>query len=252
MNLPFKEINNVKTLAVFILCIGILIVIPVYWFFLVPPAMELQEIHQDSYTATGYLAPGGYLNLEIDLGEESIQGYHNGAVNVLPNTTITQNGTIWPPQDLRVDQWPGSKEEIKYSSNGPLNKEMYLNIKVDIPNQTSLKGQTIPLNIRYDFNYPFQTGLTEVLGGTATNFETRTEVFQKTIQLKLNNEVMTQKDLEVISMNETWKKVLSVIIWIIDLLFLIFVFTDFEMVDKIKDKFKRFSVKILKSLKLIK
>ena len=156
--------------------------------------MELQEINQGSYTATGYLSPGGYLNLEIDLKDESIQGYHNGLVNILPNTTITQNGAIWPPEDSRIDQWPGSKEEIKYSSNGPLNKEMYLKIKINIPNQTNLKGQTIPINIRYDFNYPYQTEVTEVLGGTATNFETRTGVFQKTISLKLNNEVIRERD----------------------------------------------------------
>ncbi len=252
MNLPFKEINNIKTLAAFILCIGILIAIPVYWFLLVPPAMELQEINQGSYTATGYLSPGGYLNLEIDLKDESIQGYHNGLVNILPNTTITQNGAIWPPEDSRIDQWPGSKEEIKYSSNGPLNKEMYLKIKINIPNQTNLKGQTIPINIRYDFNYPYQTEVTEVLGGTATNFETRTGVFQKTISLKLNNEVITPDDLAVINMNESWKKILSGIIWIIDLLILIFVFTNFEVVEKIKTKFKDFSINVLKKFKIKK
>ncbi|MEN6593287.1 MAG: hypothetical protein ABFC12_08635 [Methanobacterium sp.] len=35
---------------------GILVSIPVYWFVLVPPALELQEFNQDSATVTGYLA----------------------------------------------------------------------------------------------------------------------------------------------------------------------------------------------------
>jgi hypothetical protein len=249
MNLPFKEINNLRTLAIFIICIVILIAVPVYWFFFVPPAMELQEINQGPFTATGYMAPGGYFNLELDLGKESIQGYHTGELNIVPNTTISQNGTIWQPEELRVDQWPGSKEKIKYASNNPLNKEMFLNIKINIPQQANLKGQTIPLNIKYYVNYPIQTGVTEVLGGTATNFEVKSDVIEKTVPIKLENKIITQKDMDIVTMNESWKKILSALIWLFDLIILIFFFTDFKIIETIKSKFKSFFARLYQKIK---
>jgi len=65
------NINNLPSLAVLIIYLAILIVIPVYWFFIVPSALELQEIYQDSFNASGYFAPGAYFNLTIDMDAES-------------------------------------------------------------------------------------------------------------------------------------------------------------------------------------
>lgn len=250
MNLPFKEISDVRLLIVFLLCIGFLIAVPVYWFFFVPPAVELQEISQDPFYASGYFAPGGYFNLELDLGRESIQGFHNGALNIIPNMTNSRNGTIWQPIELRIDQWPGSKEAIKYDSNSPLNKKMVLKInRIDIPEQTELKGQTIPLYIKYHVNYPVQTLSTEVLGGTATNFGFKTEYIERTIYIKLDNRIITQRDLEAINMNESWKKVLSLVLWVVDFLFILFFYTDFKVIDDIKTKFTSTLGKLSKRIK---
>ncbi len=251
MNIKYLKIKDIRSLIIFLLCIGILIGIPVYWFVLVPPALELQEINQSSYSASGYFAPGGYFNLEINLDKESIQGLHNGQLNIVPNITNSQNVSLWEPIEMRVDQWPGSKSEIKYSSSDPINQKMILIInKIDIPNGTELKGKTVPITVKYYVNYPVQTGLTEVLGGTITNFDVKTEVIQKTISVKLTNQVITQKDLDVIVMNESWKKIISLVIWIFDLLFLLLVFAEFEVIKNFKTNslnlLKRFFKRIRK------
>lgn len=74
--------------------------------------------------------------------------------------------SLWQPTDTRVDEWPGTKSEIKYSSNDPINKRMVLTIdRINIPNSTELKGKTVPITIDYSVNYPVQMGLTEVLWG---------------------------------------------------------------------------------------
>ena len=245
MKFKFIKIANVRSLIIFILCVGLLIGIPFYWFFLVPPALELQEINQSSYSASGYFAPGGYFYLKMSLGKQSIQGYNNGELNIIPNITTSQNVSLWNPIDIRVDQWPGSKSEIKYSSNSPINSNMYLIVeKIDIPNKTELKGQTVPINIKYSVNYPVQTDQTDILGGTITNFNVQTDTFEKNITLKLNNQVITPQDLEVINMNESWKKTLSLIIWIIDFLILIFLFMDLKIINDIKTKFRN-SIRII-------
>lgn len=231
---------------------GLLIGIPVYWFLLVPPALELQEINQTSYTASGYFAPGGYFNMKINLGKESILGYHNGALNIVPNITNPQNVSLWQPTEKRVDQWPGSKSEIKYSSNEPINQPMILIIdKIEIPNSTELRGKDVPVTIKYSMNYPVQTGLTEVLGGTITNFGLNTEIFEKNITVKLKNQVITPRDLEVISMNETWKKILSLIIWIFTLLFIILAYTKFEFINNFKTKSRNLLKKVVIELRKI-
>lgn len=240
MILDYLKIDDNRSKIIFLLCMVILIVIPVYWFFFVPPAMDLQEINQGTFNASGYFAPGGYFSLEIDLDKESIQGYHNGMLSIIPNITGARNGTIWQPMEFRVDQWPGSKEEIKYSSNMPLNTRMVLNIKkVDIPSQSELKGQTIPLYIKYQVNYPVQTINTEVLGGTVTNPGIKTETVERTIHIPLDNKMITPRDLEAINMNESWKKAFSLVIWIIDLIFILFIYTKFEVIDNIKASFTR-------------
>jgi len=80
--------------------------------------------------------------------------------------THSQNMSLWQPTDTRVDEWPGTKSEIKYSSNDPINKRTVLNInRINIPNSTKLKGKTVPITIEYTVNYPVQMGLTEVLWG---------------------------------------------------------------------------------------
>ena len=245
MDIKYLKIKDTRSLIIFLLCIGLLIGIPLYWFFLVPPALELQEINQSSYSVAGYLAPGGYFNLEINLGKESIQGYHNGELKIVPNITDAQNVSLWNPIEMRVDQWPGSKNEIKYSSNSPINKDMVLIIdKIDIPNNTALKGQTVPLTVKYSMNYPIQTGVTEILGGSITNFNMKTENFEKNISIKLNNQVITPKELEAINMNESWKKTLSLVIWIIDLLFFILFCTEFKVIEN----FKTNTLNLLKNL----
>lgn len=242
----YLKIDDLRSLIIFIICMVILIGIPVYWFALVPAPLQMQEINQSSYTATGYFAPGGYFTLKMDLGQESIHGYHNGVVNVAPNITDSQNVSLWEPaEDIRVDEWPGSKTEIKYSSNDPLNKEMFLTIdKIDIPNSTELKGKTVPVTVKYTVNYPIQNGMTEILGGSITNFDLNTEIYEKNITLKLDNHVVTQRDLEVISMNESWKKQLSLAIWIIDLLIIIFVFSKLIVVEKFRRNVSRLTSKI--------
>jgi hypothetical protein len=254
-NWKFLKIKDTWHLIIFILCMVLLIGIPVYWFLLVPPALELQDVNQSSYTASGYFAPGGYFSLNINLGKDSILGYHNGALNIIPNITNPQNQSLWQPTDERVDQWPGSKTEIKYSSSEPINQPMILQIdKVEIPNSTELKGKTVPITIKYSANYPVQTGLTEVFGGSITNFEVNTEYFEKNITVKLENQVITPRDLEVIGMNEIWKKVLSLIIWIFDLLFILLVFTKFEFITNFKTNsrnlIKKIVITIRKNLKI--
>lgn len=235
MKVKYLKIKDIKSLIIFILCVGILIGIPVYWFVLVPPALEPQEINQSSYSATGYFAPGGYFKLGIDLDKESIQGLHNGELSILPHIINQQNESLWQPMYLRVDQWPGSKSEIKYSSNDPINQGMVLTInKINIPSITELKGTTVPITIKYFINYPVQTGLTEVLGGTINNFDVKTEVIEKNISVKLDNQIITQKDRDIIVTNEPWKKIVSMVIWVIDLLILLLAFTDFKVIENFK------------------
>lgn len=249
-NIKYLKVKDIKSLIIFLFCIGLLIGIPFYWFFLVPPAPELQEINQSSYSVSGYLAPGGYFNLQINLGEQSIQGYHNGELNLIFNITNTQNVSLWNPTDTRVDQWPGSKSEIKYSSNSPINKNMVLIIdKINIPNETGLKGQTVPLNIKYSVNYPAQTDQTEILGGTITNFDMKTDYIEKNISIKLNNQMITQKQLDAINMNESWKKTLSLVIWIIDLLFFMFFCTEIKVIENFKTNSRNLIKKVIDRFK---
>jgi hypothetical protein len=241
------KIKDTRSLIIFIICMGLLIGIPIYWFLLVPPALELQEINQSSYTASGYFAPGGYFSVKVNLGKESILGYHNGALNIIPNITNPQNESLWQPTEKRVDQWPGSKSEIKYSSSDPITRHMILIINlVEIPNSTELKGKTVPITIKYSVNYPVQTGLTEVLGGSITNFGVNTEYYERNITVNLNNQVITPRDIEIISMNETWKKILSLVIWIFALLFILLVYTKFDFINNFKTK----SRNLLKKVKL--
>ena len=251
MKFKFFKIADFRSLIIFILCIGLLIGIPFYWFLLVPPALELEEINQSSYSASGYFAPGGYFNLKIDLGKQSIQGYNNGELKIFPNVTDSQNISLWILSDTGVDHWPGSKSEIKYSSNSPINKEMFVIVdKIEIPNNTELKGQTVPINIRYYANYPVQTDQTEILGGTITKFNVNTATFEKNITIKLDNRVISPHDLEVINMNESWKKILSLIIWIVALFILIFFFTDFKIIKDIKTKFKEFIIFLSEKIRI--
>lgn len=255
LNTKHLKIKDTRSLIIFIICMALLIGIPIYWFLLVPPALEVEEINQSTYSASGYFAPGGYFTIKINLGKESILGYHNGALNIIPNITSTENVSLWQPTDERVDQWPGSKSEIKYSSSDPINQPMILTInKVEIPNSTELKGKTVPVTIKYSVNYPVQTDLTEVLGGTITNFEVNTDYFEKNITMKLDNQVITQRDLEVIGMNEPWKKILSLVIWIFDLLFILLIFSKFEFIDNfkinIRNLFKKIVTRVRQILKI--
>lgn len=250
------NIEDTKSLIAFLLCVGILVSIPVYWFVLVPPALELQEINQRSYKATGYFAPGGYFKLEMNLDKESIKGLHNGQLNIIPHTINTQNESRWDPTEMRVDQWPGSKSEIKYSSQDPVNQMMILTIsKIDIPQRADLKGKIVPITIKYFVNYPVQTGLTEIIGGTITNFEVNTDVIEKNITIRLNDQVITQKELDTIEMNENWKKVTSLVVWIIDFLILLLVFTEFKVIKNFKTNslnwLKRVVNRIRKIIQLI-
>jgi hypothetical protein len=245
MKVKYLKIEDIKSLIIFIICVGILVNIPVYWFVLVPPALELQEFKQDSATVTGYLAPGGYFSVELDLGKDSIQGLHNGALFIAPHITNSQNMSLWQPIDTRVDEWPGTKSEIKYSSNDPINKRMVLNIdRINIPNSTELKGKTVPITIDYSVNYPVQMGLTEVLGGTITNFDVKTELIEKNISVALKNQVITQRDMDIVAMNEPWKKIVSLVIWIITLIIVLLVFTTFKFVEN----FKKNSLNLFKKI----
>jgi hypothetical protein len=244
MKVKHLKIDDARSLIAFILCVGILVGIPVYWFVLVPPALEIQEIHQGPFTATGYFAPGGYFNVQLNLDKDSIQGLHNGALFIAPHITNSQNVSLWQPTDTRVDQWPGTKSEIKYSSSDPINKRMFLTIdRINIPNSTELKGKTVPITIQYSVNYPVQIGLTEVLGGTITNFDVKTEVIERNLTIKLGNKVITSRDKEIIVANELWKKIVSLVVWIISLLIILLVFTTFKFVENFKrkcqDLFKR-------------
>ena len=242
----YLKIDDLRSLMIFIICMGILIGIPIYWSVFVPPALESQKIDQSPYTITGYFAPGGYFKLDINLAKESIQGYHNGALKVMPNITNSQNESLWEPLEMRVDEWPGSKTEIKYSTNDPINQNMYLSIeKIDIPNSTELKGKTVPITVKYSANYPVQTELTEIIGGTITKFGVKTEIFERNITVKLDNKVITSRDLEAINMNELWKKELSIVIWIIDFLIILLGFTKLIVVEKFNRKVGLFAKRIL-------
>lgn len=242
MKTNFKFNKDLRSIVVLILCLTLLVGIPIYWFFLVPPTLELQEIHQDSFTASGYFAPGGYFNITMDTGKESIQKLHNGKLNIIPNLTSTQKakGITWNPMLFGIDQWPGSKEEIKYASNSPVNGEIILNVKrVDIPNQTELKGETIPLTIKYTVNYPYQTLSTELFGGTATKFDVKSETIFKTVNIKLGDKVISKSELDAISMNESWKKVVSAIIWAVAFFILLFFYSNFKVIESIKNESRK-------------
>lgn len=250
--LKTERLKDIKSLIIFVLCVGILVGIPVYWFTLVPPELELQKMSQDSYTVTGYPSPGGFVNLEVDLGKDSIQGLHNGELNFLPLIVDSQNRSLWNPTEIGVDQWPGSKTEIKYSSNDPVNKRMILVLdKIEIPNNSELKGKTVPINIRYTVNYPVQTHLTEILGGSVTNFEVNSEIIEKNITLTLNNQVLTQKDLDAITINEPWKKIVSLVVWLMDLLVIIMVFLELVVVENFKKKSRNFFKSVMDKIRAI-
>jgi len=252
MKTNFKFNKDLRSIVVLILCLALLVGIPFYWFFLVPPTLELQEIHQDSFTASGYFAPGGYFNISMGMGKESIQKLHNGELNIIPNLTSTQKakGITWNPMLFRIDQWSGSKEEIKYDPNSPVNGEIILNVKrVDIPNQTELKGGTIPLTIKYNVNYPYQTLSTELFGGTATKFDVKTETIVKTVNIKLGNKVISKSELEAISMNENWKKIISALMWVTSFFILLLFYTNFKTIESIKKESRKHGENIFKRIK---
>ena len=106
--------------------------------------------------------------------------------------------------------------------------------RINIPNSTELKGKTVPITIDYSVNYPVQMGLTEVLGGTITNFDVKTELIEKNISVALKNQVITQRDMDIVAMNEPWKKIVSLVIWIITLIIVLLVFTTFKFVENFK------------------
>lgn len=237
MKFKYLKVDDIRSLIIFILCVGILVFIPVYWFVFVPPAPQLQEIHQNSNNISGYFAPGGYINLEMDLGKDSIAGLHNGELNIIPHIINSQNESLWKPTDMRVDQWPGSKSQIKYSSGDHVNQRMILILdNFDIPNSTELKGKTVPITVKYTVNHPALGSSTELLGGTVDNFDVNTDIIEKNISITLNNQVLTQKDRDAVSMNEGWKKVTSAVVWIIVLLIIILMFLKIGVVENFEKK----------------
>ena len=252
MKIKYLNIEDRRSLIAFILCLGIIIGIPVYWFVLLPQALEVQEIHQGPFTATGYFAPGGYFNVELNLGKASIQDLHKGALFVIPRITNSQNISLWQPTDEKVDQWPGSKSEIKYSTSDPINKRMILTIdQINISNNTELKGKSVPITIQYTVNYPVQIGLTEILGGTITNFDVRTEVIERNLTVELSNTVITSKDRDTIVANQLWKKIASLVVWISTLLIILLAFTNFKFVVNFKRNIRILFKRIVSMIKKV-
>lgn len=252
MKIKYLNIEDRWSLIAFIICLGIIISLPIYWFVLLPPALDVEEIHQGPFIVTGYFAPGGYFSVELNLGKDSIQGLHNGALFVIPRITNSQNISLWQPTDEKVDQWPGSKSEIKYSNNDPINKRMILTIdQINISNNTELKGKSVPITIQYTVNYPVQIGLTEILGGSITNFDVRTEVIERNLTVELSNTVITSKDRDTIVANELWKKIASLILWISTLLIILLAFTNFKFVVNFKRSIHILFMKIVSMIKKI-
>lgn len=242
MKANFNFPKDPQSLIITAVCLMILVAIPVYWLFFVPPALELQEIRGDGYTASGYFSPGGYFNLTITLENQSIQGFNYGQLIIIPNLTSDQKARgVWQPTSMSIEEWPGSKSEINYNTNDKLNKNIIVYVtRVDIPNQTELSGETVPIVIKYDVDYPYQTYSTEILGGTVSNFREQTGTVEKTVTVELGSKIITKSDLNAIIMNESWKKAASSIIWIFDLLFLLSFYTDFRAVKMVSQKFVKY------------
>jgi len=53
------------------------------------------------------------------------------------------------------------------------------------------------------------------MGGTITNFDVKTELIENNISVALKNQVITQRDMDIVAMNEPWKKIVYLVIWII-------------------------------------
>ncbi len=66
------------------------------------------------------------------------------------------------------------------------------------------------------------------------NFDVETEIIEKNISIKLDNHVITQRDLEIIVINEPWKKIVSLVILAIDLFVLLLFFTEFKVIENFK------------------
>ena len=101
--------------------------------------------------------------------------------------------------------------------------------QINISNNTELKGKSVPITIQYTVNYPVQIGLTEILGGTITNFDVRTEVIERNLTVELSNTVITSKDRDTIVANQLWKKIASLVVWISTLLIILLAFTNFKL-----------------------
>jgi len=251
MKANFNILKDPRSLIIITLCLAVLVLIPAYWFFLVPSTLELQEIHGDGFDASGYFSPGGYFNLTIRLENQSIQGFNYGDLTITPNLTTSQKTSgIWQPNTIHIEEWPGSKSEINYDPKDKLNKNIVVYVqRINIPNKTELSGENVPIIIRYYADYPYQTYSTEIFGGTVNNFREQTGSFEKTIYVTMGSKVITKSQLNAIDMNETWKKVTSVIIWIIDFLFLLSFYTDFRTIKMVNNRLEQYLERILQIIR---
>ncbi len=123
--------------------------------------------------------------------------------------------------------------------------------QINISNNTELKGKSVPITIQYTVNYPVQIGLTEILGGTITNFDVRTEVIERNLTVELSNTVITSKDRDTIVANQLWKKIASLVVWISTLLIILLAFTNFKFVVNFKRNIRILFKRIVSMIKKV-
>jgi len=158
-------------------------------------------------SAFGVFEPAGYIQLDVDTGIFSINGYYHATIELEPvlGSELEEKGIVWPVgQTERDEGWPwgggmggGTSEKITFSTS------------LDIPDDPSLAGERIPIAFSAKVVYPGGTGM-----GTFDDFE---KDIGENIPISLNSEegAVSTWDSFWLGVERHGGRAAGVIIWVI-------------------------------------
>lgn len=112
----------------------------------------------DIVKTTGVFEPGGYINIDMNTGIKSVNGYHHSVISFIPTIAGTSNNEItsWATVQKEVNAgWPW-ESGINVSNTGEVVK---FNVVLDIPDDISLKGKTVNIKMVAQVTYPQSTSM---------------------------------------------------------------------------------------------
>jgi hypothetical protein len=134
-----------------------------------------------SIKTIGFFEPGGYIDFRVKTDTSSINGYYKGTIEIAPvlAKVFEQKVVSWPPLKNEIGLSWGTKVRLNRTNS---EKKIAFSVSFDIPNDPSLAGKAIPLEIRADLDYP-------ALTGQIRTFEDRRLKIGETINILIGKDV---------------------------------------------------------------